>query len=70
MRLIAEAIGAGLGLPVRSIAPGEAIAHFGWLGGFLSLDAPASSAITRATLGWKPREADLLTDLQASGYFG
>ena len=68
-RAIAEAIGHGLGLPVRSIAPEEAEAQFGWLAGFAQLDAPASSALTRATLGWEPREPDLLTDMRENGYF-
>lgn len=69
VRAIAEAIGEGLGLPVRSIAPDEAAGHFGWLGGFAGLDAPASSAITRATLGWEPQEPDLITDMRENGYF-
>ena len=69
VRTIAEAIGHGLGLPVRSITADEAEAQFGWLAGFLSLDAPASSAITRATLGWSPREPDLITDIHENGYF-
>jgi nucleoside-diphosphate-sugar epimerase len=69
VRAIAGAIGAGLGLPVRSIDPDEAAGHFGWLSGFVSLDMPASSVFTRATLGWDPHEADLLTDLCESGYF-
>jgi nucleoside-diphosphate-sugar epimerase len=51
MRTIAEAIGAGLGLPVRSIRADEAAKQFGWLAGFITMDAPASSALTRARLG-------------------
>jgi nucleoside-diphosphate-sugar epimerase len=67
-RAIAEAIGAQLGLPVRSIDPDAALEHFGWIGGFFALDVPASSAITQATLGWAPTGPTLLEDLQAGHY--
>ena len=69
MRTIAETIGAGLGLPTRSLAPDEAAAHFDWLARFVGIDNPTSSAITRETLGWQPTGPDLLTDMQESGYF-
>lgn len=69
MRDIAEAIGKGLGVPVRSLSAEEAEAHFGWFAGFVALDGPTSSAITRATLGWKPAENGLLADMRESGYF-
>jgi nucleoside-diphosphate-sugar epimerase len=68
-RLIAEAIGRGLGLPVASIAPDEAAEHFGWIGGFFGLDVPASSAATQALLGWTPSGPTLLEDLDAGSYF-
>jgi hypothetical protein len=32
-------------------------------------DAPASSAHTRALLGWSPTHASLLTDLATGDYF-
>ncbi|THD79344.1 MAG: SDR family oxidoreductase [Phenylobacterium sp.] len=63
-RAIAETIGAGLGLPVRSIAPEEAMAQFEFLGMFIARDDPTSSAITRETLGWTPTGPDLLTDIR------
>lgn len=69
VRSIAETIGEGLGLPVRSVTTDEALGQFGWLAGFIGLDAPASSAITRSTLGWDPKHPDLLTDMQLNGYF-
>ena len=69
MRTIAKTIGAGLGLPTRSLAPDEAAAHFDWLARFVGIDNPTSSAITRETLGWHPTGPDLLTDMQESGYF-
>ncbi|NMO13563.1 SDR family oxidoreductase [Pyxidicoccus fallax] len=69
MRAIAEAIGQGLGVPVRGISTDEAATHFGWLGGFVAVDNPTSSALTRGALGWNPQGAGLLTDLRESGYF-
>lgn len=69
MRAIAETIGKGLGVPVRSVSPAEAAAQFGWLAGFVGADAPASSALTRRALGWQPREIDLLSDMRENGYF-
>ena len=54
IRAIAEVIGRQLDLPVASIAPEDAAAHFGWLGGFFAVDSPASSELTRELLGWKP----------------
>lgn len=69
LRDIAGAIGAGLGVPVHGIAADEAPAHFDWLARFVAIDNPSSSAITRAALGWQPREAGLLADMRDAGYF-
>lgn len=69
MREIAEAIGKGLGLPVRGIPAQDAPNHFEWFSGFVQLDAPTSSAITRQTLGWAPSEKGLISDMNESGYF-
>jgi nucleoside-diphosphate-sugar epimerase len=69
LRAIAEAIGAGLDVPVRSLAKDAAPAHFDWLAGFVAMDNPTSSVITRNSLGWHPQEPDLLSDLRDSGYF-
>src|SRR3984957_6655816 len=52
MREIAEVIGRGLKVPVISLSPEEAQAHFGWLAMFAGFDMPASSAQTRQRLGW------------------
>jgi nucleoside-diphosphate-sugar epimerase len=68
MRDIAEAIGRGLKVPVKSISAEEAPAHFGWLSMFTSYDCPASSAITRKKLGWNPTGPRLLPDLEAMNY--
>ena len=68
VRDIAETIGRGLGVPVVSIAPEEAAAHFGWLAAFAGMDAPASSAQTREELGWNPTGPSLLSDLENMRY--
>jgi nucleoside-diphosphate-sugar epimerase len=65
---IAETIGAGLGLPVKSLSASEAPAYFTWLAGFFGTDNQASNASTRETLGWAPTHAGLLEDLRAN-YF-
>jgi nucleoside-diphosphate-sugar epimerase len=65
MRDIAEAIGARLKLPLRSIAPEEAPDFFGWLAAFAGLDMPASSEQTRRKLGWEPTGPGLIADLES-----
>jgi nucleoside-diphosphate-sugar epimerase len=69
VREIAEAIGRGLAVPVRSITAEEAPAHFGFLAAFFSLDCPASSASTRTLLGWEPVQPGLIADLDEGHYF-
>lgn len=63
LRAIAETIGKRLDLPVKSIAPEEAPAFFGWLAMFATHDVPASSAQTRERLTWTPTGPGLLEDL-------
>jgi nucleoside-diphosphate-sugar epimerase len=63
LRSIAEAIGEKLDLPTRAIAPDDAFNHFGWLAPIAAMDAPASSAVTRQSLGWRPTQAGLLDGL-------
>ncbi len=65
---IAETIGRGLRVPVVSVAPDEAAAHFGWLAMFVQLDIPASGTQTRATLGWNPTGPGLISDLKNMRY--
>ncbi|MEP9360866.1 SDR family oxidoreductase [Sphingomonas sp. KR3-1] len=67
-RTIVETVAAGLGLPARSITPEEAPAYFGWLGMLAGLDMPASSAKTRARLGWDPTGPSLIEDLRNMDY--
>ena len=63
-RDIAEVVGQGLNMPVVSLSPEEAPAHFGWLAAFVGLDMPASSKQTRERLGWQPQGPGLLEDLR------
>jgi nucleoside-diphosphate-sugar epimerase len=69
-REIAAALGQSLDLPVESIPADQAKAHFDWLGMFFGADAPASSAHTRALLGWAPTHPTLLEDIAAGHYPG
>ncbi|KQN72686.1 SDR family oxidoreductase [Devosia sp. Leaf64] len=63
-RLIAEAIGEGLSIPVRSLAPDEIEAYYGHFAHFATMDLPATSYWTRQTLGWAPTGPGLIEDLQ------
>jgi nucleoside-diphosphate-sugar epimerase len=68
-RAIADVIGRRLSVPVVSILPDQAVAHFTWIARFFALDVPASSARTREQLGWQPRQPGLLSDLERGRYF-
>ncbi|HEY0208120.1 SDR family oxidoreductase [Acerihabitans sp.] len=70
-RAIAEAIGSRLGLPAVSI-PADVLmlpGYFGFLANLVTLDLPASNAITRQVLGWEPSQPSLLADLDNGHYF-
>jgi nucleoside-diphosphate-sugar epimerase len=64
LREIAEAIGAGMRLPVESITPEQAPGYFGLLAQLAQLDLPASGALTRRQLDWVPAGPGLLADLR------
>lgn len=64
MREIAKVIGRGLKVPVVSLSREDAQAHFGWLAMFAGFDMPASSALTRQRLGWRPTGPGLIADLE------
>jgi nucleoside-diphosphate-sugar epimerase len=68
-KVIAEAIGRGLGLPVTSVAPDEVVEHFGFIGSFFAMDLSASSERTRARFGWEPTGPTLVEDIEAGAYF-
>jgi nucleoside-diphosphate-sugar epimerase len=64
VKAMSETIGQRLRLPVKSISPQDAQAHFGWLAMFAPLDLPASSAQTRKKLGWQPTGPGMIADLE------
>jgi nucleoside-diphosphate-sugar epimerase len=68
-RVIAEAIGKGLGLPVKSVTAEEAPKYLGGMAHFAQVNNPTSSARTRALLKWEPTHAGLLADLAEGHYF-
>ncbi|MFG2956631.1 SDR family oxidoreductase [Streptomyces sp. NPDC048291] len=70
LRDIAEVIGRRLDVPVVSLAPEEAAAHFGWIGRFVGNDNPTSSEATRERYDWRPEQPGLLADLDQDHYFG
>ncbi|MFD7923569.1 SDR family oxidoreductase [Streptomyces sp. NPDC059740] len=69
IRDVAAVIGRHLDVPVTSVAPEDAAEHFTWLSGFLGLDMPVSSALTRQLLDWEPAHPGLLEDLEKGYYF-
>jgi len=69
VRDIADVIGRRLNVPVVRKSPEEAADHFGFLGLFLGLDMPASSAQTQERLRWRPTQPGLIPDLDHARYF-
>jgi nucleoside-diphosphate-sugar epimerase len=69
-RDIAAAIGKYLKLPEATVPADRATEHFDWLGMFFGADAPASSELTRALVGWEPKHPALLEDIAAGHYSG
>ncbi len=67
-RTIAEALGRGLGIPIKSLTAEEAPGYFGWMAMFAGMDFPASSARTREKLDWHPSGPGLIADLDAMNY--
>ena len=68
MRDIAAAISRRFELPATAISPEEAGERFGFIGQFVGLDMPASSAITREVLGWEPAGPALVEDIETGAY--
>ena len=66
IRDIAEVVASHLNLPTASV-PAE---DLGFLGQVLAIDQPASSALTRELLGWRPVQPGLIEDLEKGHYFG
>ena len=69
-RDIAAAIGRGASVPVASISAADAGERFAFLGGFVGVDNPVSSEVTRKVLGWEPEHPGLIEDLEHGHYFG
>lgn len=69
LRDIAAVVGRRLNIPVTSVSPDDAPAHFSWLAGFLGMDSPASSAQTRELMHWEPTHPGLIDDLDKGHYF-
>jgi nucleoside-diphosphate-sugar epimerase len=61
---IAGVIGSNLNLPVESLAPEEAAAHFTWFSHFAGIDCPSSAEKTKAALDWEPKHTALLKDME------
>jgi nucleoside-diphosphate-sugar epimerase len=68
-KAIAEVIGRRLNIPVVSKSADEAARHFGWFTMFAGMDAPTSSARTRAELRWEPAGPGLIADIDHPAYF-
>ena len=68
LRQIAEILGKGLGVPVKSLSPEEAKDHFGWMALFAGMDLWASGAKTQERLGWHPTGPSLIADLEGMRY--
>ena len=69
VRDVADVIARHLDVPVASISPEKAGAHFGFLGALLGRDLATSSALTQQQLGWHPAEPGLIADLEQGHYF-
>jgi nucleoside-diphosphate-sugar epimerase len=69
LRDIAAVMGQHLSVPVESIPAERAAEHFTWLAGFVGVDSPASSAITREMMSWEPTRPGLIDDLNEGHYF-
>ncbi|OPH48117.1 3-beta hydroxysteroid dehydrogenase [Paenibacillus ferrarius] len=67
-REIAEIIGYSLNIPVVSIAPEDANAHFGFVGRFLKLSMTGYSERTRELLAWTPSGPTIMEDILAGAY--
>jgi nucleoside-diphosphate-sugar epimerase len=69
IREIAAVIGRRLNVPVVSKSREEIARQLGFIGYFLGVDCPASSAQTQQRLGWRYTQPGLLADLDAPLYF-
>lgn len=69
LRELAEAIGAALNIPVRSVSREEAEARWGqFLTAFVQYENRSSNHKAVQQLGWQPKGIDLLTDIRWGAY--
>ena len=68
IRDLAEAIAGQLGVPTASLDEAQMTEQFGFLGGILARDIPASSALTQQLVGWTPTGPTLLQDIESGVY--
>jgi len=68
LRQIAEVLGKGLNVPVKSLSLEEAKEHFGWMGMFAGMDLWASGTKTQERLNWHPTGPGLIADLERMRY--
>ncbi|MFD3583160.1 SDR family oxidoreductase [Streptomyces sp. NPDC058683] len=68
-REIAGAVAGRLGVPAVSVTAEDAVGHFGFLGPLVAIDNPASSALTRQRLAWRPARLPLIADIEKGHYF-
>jgi nucleoside-diphosphate-sugar epimerase len=69
LRELAEAIGAAVQLPVRSVSREEAEARWGqFLTAFVQFENRASNRKAVQQLAWQPKGIDMLTDIRSGSY--
>jgi RNA polymerase sigma-70 factor (ECF subfamily) len=69
LRELAEAIGAALKLPARSVSREEAEARWGqFLTAFVQFENRPSNRKAVQQLGWQPKGIDMLTDIRSGSY--
>lgn len=68
-KYIASEIAERLSIPLISLSPAEANAHFTWFAHFAKLDNLTSSEKTKEALNWDPQQPTLLQDLKEGIYF-
>ncbi|ORY28834.1 UDP-galactose 4-epimerase [Naematelia encephala] len=67
---LAEAIGQGVGVPVKSETDEIVLqSHFGRLAALVGLDIPVSNERTLSSTGWVPRHVGLIEGLTEDAYF-
>lgn len=70
MRMIADAIGRKLDLPVKSLDDEAAQQHFGAFYMFIKQDMPATARNTMELLNWYPEGPTLISDLEHLEHLG